>query len=302
MFEHDVGILADQRAHLLAEPAPLALILRVLVRPELVSLGSAVDHVLTAHRLEQLHPVIARDDAHGCSTTVEHQLDRVGADAAGRSPDEHVVALLHLRSVPTDQHAVAGGRTQGVDGRLLPGEMGGLGHQLVRLHDRQVGQPTEVRLETPDPLVGREHRIVVCRRILVVEVVAVDRDPVAGLPVADRGADPQHHAGGVGADDVEVLRVTLAPDRFLAETVEEVEGRQRLEDRCPDGVEVDRARHGCDEDLIGCQLRRRDVADVQGLGRVLVLGSDAGPHVLLGAQDMGAPVGGGDRDGGDLLA
>ena len=54
----------------------------------------------------------------------------------------------------------------------------------------EVGQAAEVRLEAPDALVGGEHRVVVRRRVLVVDVVAVHDDLVARLPVAHRRARP----------------------------------------------------------------------------------------------------------------
>ena len=95
----------------------------------------------------------------------------------------------------------------------------------LALTTAEVGQAAEVRLEAPDALVGGEHRVVVGRRVLVVDVVAVHDDPVARLPVAHGRADLQHDAGRVGADDVVVLRVALAPHRLLAEPVEEPEGR-----------------------------------------------------------------------------
>ena len=43
VLEHDVGVVADERADLLAEPPPLALVLGVLVGPEPVALRLAVD-------------------------------------------------------------------------------------------------------------------------------------------------------------------------------------------------------------------------------------------------------------------
>ena len=140
VLEHDARVLADEAAHLLAEPAPLALVLGVLVLPELVALGGAVDDVLAAHRLEQLHPLGARHDADRRAAAVEHELDGVGADAAGGAPHEHRVALLHLGGVAADEHPVAGGGAQPVDGALLPGEVLGLRHELVGLHDRR-GRP-----------------------------------------------------------------------------------------------------------------------------------------------------------------
>ena len=161
VLEHDARVLADEAAHLLAEAAPLALVLGVLVAPELVALGGAVDDVLAAHRLEQLDPLGARHHAHRGAAAVEHELDGVGADAAGGAPHEHGVALLHLGGVTPDEHPVAGGGAQPVDGALLPGEVLRLRHELVGLHDGEVGQAAEVRLEAPDALVGGEHGVVV---------------------------------------------------------------------------------------------------------------------------------------------
>ena len=107
-------------------------------------------------------------------------------------------------------------------------------------------------------------------RALVVDVVAVDGDPVARLPVAHGRAGPQDHARGVGADHVVVEGVALAPGALLAQAVEEAEGGQRLEDRGPHGVEVDGAGHHRHVGLVGGQLGDGDLADVERLARVLV--------------------------------
>jgi hypothetical protein len=173
--------------------------------------------------------------------------------------------------VAANEHAVAGRRAQAVDGSLLPGEVGGLGHELVGPDDRQLGEAAVIGLEAPDALVGGEHRVVVRRRVLVVDVVAVDHDPVSRCPVAHRGADAQHHAGGVRPDHVEVLLMPRGPGRLAGQTVEEPEGRQWLEDRRPHRVEVDRAGHDGEVDLVGRQLGCGHVPDVQRLARVLVL-------------------------------
>ena len=115
----------------------------------------------------------------------------------------------------------------------------GLRHQLVGLDDGEVGEPAEVGLEPPDQLVRREHRVVVGAGVLVVDVVAVDGDLVARLPVAHRRPDPQDHARRVGADDVVRQGVARAPLVLAAHLVEEAERRQRFEDRGPHRVEVD---------------------------------------------------------------
>ena len=166
-----------------------------------------------------------------------------------------------------------------------------MGISWLALTTRQVGEPAEVGLEAPDPLVGGEHRVVVGRRVLVVDRVAVDRHPVAGLPVAHRRPDAQHDAGGVGADDVVRQGVAGGPRALAGVAVEEAERRQRLEDRRPHRVEVDARRHHGDVGLVGRQLGRGDVADVQALGRVLLGRLDPGEHVgVLAPHEGGAVV------------
>ena len=98
------------------------------------------------------------------------------------------------------------------------------------------------------------------RRVLVVDVVAVHGDRVARLPVAHRRADAQHDAGGVAADHVVRLVVARAPHALAAEALQEPERRQRLEDRRPHRVEVDRRRHHRDVRLVGRELGQRELA------------------------------------------
>jgi hypothetical protein len=188
----------------LAEAAPLRLVLGVLVAPEPVAGRLAVDDRLDAEVVEQGHLLGRRDDADRRAAAVEHVLHGEAAQAAAGPPDQHLVALGHPGPVVRDQHAVGGRVAQRVDGRLLPAQVGRLGHELVGLDHRDVGQAAEVGLEAPDALVGRQHGVVVGRRVLVVDVVAVDGDLVAHLPVAHGGAGAQHDARGVRADHVVV--------------------------------------------------------------------------------------------------
>ena len=57
-----------------------------------------------------------------------------------------------------------------------------LGHQLVGLHQRDLGEAAEVGLEAPDPLLGVEHRVVVPVGALELDRQAVGDHLVAGLP------------------------------------------------------------------------------------------------------------------------
>jgi hypothetical protein len=231
----------------------------------------------------------ARDDAHGDAAAVEHELGREPAEAAGGSPDQHDVALLHRCGVLADDHPVGGRHDEAQRGRLLPGEVGRHRHQLVGLDHRHVGQRAEVGLEAPDLLVGVEHRVLVALGRLEVDVVAVHGDAVAGVPPGHAGAGAQHHGRRVRADDVVVEVVALTELAEPAHPLEEAEGRQRLEDRGPDGVVVERRRHGGDQHLVGTERRERNLVDVQALARVLVLRGHPVEHVdLVLADDGGA--------------
>ncbi len=162
----------------------------------------------------------------------------------------------------------------------------GLGHQLVGLDQRQLGQAAVVRLEAPDALLRVHHRVVVAGRVLELDRQAVRDDLVTRLPLRDARADAQHDAGQVGADDVEGLVVLLRQRRVLAVALQEAERRDRLEDRRPHGVVVDGAGHHRDDRLARAELGRRDVLQVQALARVLVAGGEALEHVdLVGAHD-----------------
>ena len=198
----------------LAEPPPLGLVLGVLVTPEPVVLGRPIDHRLDSELVEQARLRWRRDHADRRTSTVEDVLHGVAADPTRGAPHEDGVALLHPGPVLADEHAIARRVAQGVDRRLLPRQVRRLGHQLVGLDDREVGEPAEVRLESPDPLVGRQHRVVVAGRVLVVDEVAVDRHSVAWPPVAHRRADPQHDTSGVGSDDVDSPAHGEPPTRF----------------------------------------------------------------------------------------
>ena len=88
-------------------------------------------------------------------------------------------------------------------------------------------------------------------------------DLVAGLPGINPGADAQHDAGGVGSDHVVGQIMTPTHVVGAAQSLEEAEGRHRLEDRCPHGVVVDGTRHDGDERLAGTRFGQGYVVDVE---------------------------------------
>jgi hypothetical protein len=83
----------------------------------------------------------------------------------------------------------------------------------------------------------------------------------------------------------------LVSSDWPAVALEEAEGRDRLEDRGPDGVEVHRAGHDRDDRLARAELGGGHLVDVQALARVLVAGGDALEHALLVLADDDAAVG-----------
>ena len=214
VLEDDVHVLAaGQLADALAEALPLARVLVVLVLPELVALGVAVDDRLGAHLPADLRLLLAGDDADRVGAAGQRELRGVRAESAAGAPDQHVVALLHAGAVARDELAVGGGVDQARGGGLLPAEVLRLGHQLVGLDQRDLGEAAEVGLEAPDPLLGVEHRVVVAVGGLQLDRQAVRDDLVAGLPGVDAGAGAQHDARQVGADDVVRQVVALGERR-----------------------------------------------------------------------------------------
>ena len=240
-------------------------------------------------------------DAHGRRAAVEGELGGVGAEAAGGAPDQHGVALLHVRAVARDELAVGRGVDQPGRRGLLPGQVRGLGHQLVGLHQRQLGEAAEVGLEAPDALLGVHHRVAVAVGALQLHREAVRDHPVAGLPGVDARPGAQHDAGEVRPDDVVGQVVARGERRDAAVAAQEAERRQRLEDRRPHGVVVDRARHHRDERLARPELGRGDLVDVQALARVLLRGGDAREHVDLVGVHGDAAVVVGHRDSGERI-
>ena len=119
------------------------------------------------------------------------------------------------------------------------------------------------------------------RGVLIVEVVAVHRDFVTDRPVANGRAGAKNDARSVGTNDVKFLRVTTSPHRLFAKAIKESEGRQWFEDRSPHCVEVDGRGHDRNRYFVGCQLRQRNLVNLQTLSRVLVGTGHTLEHVLI---------------------
>src|ERR1051326_7687754 len=136
--------------------------------------------------------------------------DNVLEWGASGGPHQHVVAWLERVGRMTEQHAIGGRERKGVAGRLFPGEVPRLLHQLARLNPTELRERTVRRLVTPDALGGREQRIAAVALLVVpVVLVAMDDDLVAYFPAPHLAADRPHDAGGVGARHVERILVNV---------------------------------------------------------------------------------------------
>ena len=141
------------------------------------------------------------------------QLGGEHAEAAGSAPDQHALPGLEVAAV--DQHPVGGEVRQAVGGRLFPGQVLGLGKQLLGLDLAELGERAPAGLIAPDLLTGGRQRVeAVDLGVLVGGLVAVDHDLVAGLPAGHALADLPDDSRGVGAADVVVLVGVIAEHRY----------------------------------------------------------------------------------------
>ena len=169
-----------------------------------------------------------------------------------------------------EQHAVGRRKRERVAGRLFPGEMVRLVHQLPRLHAAELRERAVRRLVAPDALRGRQQRIAaVAILIVAVVLIAVDDHLVTDFPAFDLGADRPDDARGIGARDVERM---LVP----------VERRDRNAKAGPDAVVVHATRHHVDEHLVVADRPGRHDFELEGLvGRpVPLLADHPGVHLL----------------------
>ena len=302
MLEHDVGILADKRANVATKSTPLTFVMGVVVVPELVVGLRAINDRLTAHLAQNSLLVRRAHHANGDATAVQHVLHGVCADSAGCTPNEHHITLLHACTVLRHQHAITRAVAQCVHRGFFPRQVRWLGHQLIRLHHGEIGQATEVGFVTPDALVGAQHRVVVCAWVLIVDVIAMDGHSVPGLPVANRGADSQHHSRTIASQDVIRQVMPLCPRTLACQSGECTKRTDWFKDCAPHGVEVDAAGHHRHECFVGRQLRHRHLTQLDALARIFVARRHSSEHLLVLLLDDCRPIRARDRYGGELLA
>ena len=140
MLEYDIDIvLAGDIPDRLAEPARLldpAVVFRRADLGHLTPAGKllAIDHTLGA----QLHHIVAlafiRDDADGVGARRRRELHAEYTKPAGGAPYQDMIARLEDMRRMAEQHAIGGGKGKRVAGRLFPGQMRRLRHELARLH------------------------------------------------------------------------------------------------------------------------------------------------------------------------
>ena len=73
-------------------------------------------------------------------TCRRNQLYRHGPKAAGRAPDQNIMAGPQDMGPMAEQHPVGGGQCQGIAGAFFPGEMLWPGHKLAGLNPGELGE------------------------------------------------------------------------------------------------------------------------------------------------------------------
>ena len=183
---------------------------------------------------------------------------------------------------------------RGVDqsraGRFLPRQVLRFGKELIRFHNGELSQATEVGLESPDALLGIHHCVVVTEESLEFHRQAVGDHAIARIPRVDSGTGLKNDAGSIGAQDVVVPIVPGCVGVGSGVAIEESEGRDGLEYRRPHRVVVDRRRHHCNEGFACRELGRGDLFDVQGFTGILVAGCSTSEHLLVGFVKRGSEV------------
>ena len=200
------------------------------------------------------------------------------------------------------RHELAVGR--GVDqsraGCFLPRQVLRFGQELIRFHNGELSQATEVGLEPPDALLGIHHCVVVTEGRLEFHRQAVRDHTIARIPRVDSGTGLKNDAGSIGAQDVVVPVVPGRVGVGSGIAIKESEGRDGLEYRGPHRVVVDRRRHHCDEGFACCEFGRGDLFDVQGFTGIFVAGCSTSEHLLVGFVKRGSEVGVWNRHVTDL--
>src|SRR5262249_15341489 len=94
----------------------------------------AVDHALRAKVEDIFGFRFIRYDGDGVGTGRSDKLNAEYAQAAGSTPYQYIVAGFERVWRMAKQHALGRRECKRVTGRLFPGEMVCLGHELARLH------------------------------------------------------------------------------------------------------------------------------------------------------------------------
>jgi hypothetical protein len=145
--------------------------------------------------LNSAEPTFVGHHGDGVGTGSRDQLQTEHPEAAGSTPDQDVIAGLERVRRMTEQHAISRRKRQRIAGRLFPGQMRRLLHQLPRLHATELRERTIWRFITPDALRRRQQRIAAITVLVVaVVLIAVDDDFIADLPALHLGAHRPYDA------------------------------------------------------------------------------------------------------------
>jgi len=212
-------------------------------------------HELRAKLTTQFEFVIGRGDRDRASVEQLCDLNRHNTETAGRSPDQHEVTRLDVRT--GHQHAPYGDQYERNRGSFLEAQIGRLGQGVDR-RDFAIFAVRAVEragLEAPDPEIGAE--VLFAARAVVTLTArdtAMDDDFIADFDVPDLAAGLDHHARGVGTRD-------MREQDFHA-------GQAAAR---PDVVEVASRGFDLDHDIVGACLRARGVPILENVTATVLL-------------------------------
>ena len=108
VFKDDVDVVAHEATDVLSQPTPFRFVLGVFIGPELVVLGTTINYGLHAQFIQQRNLRLRRDDANRSPASIEHVLAGIRSKAPRGTPNENLVALLHIGAILRDKHSIRG--------------------------------------------------------------------------------------------------------------------------------------------------------------------------------------------------
>ena len=137
---------------------------------------------------------------------------------------------------------------------------------------------------------------------MVVNVVAMNGDLVANLPVTHCTAHAKNDARSIGTKNVIIEVVALCPAALAAKASQGAECADGLKNAAPHRIEVDARCHDGNDYFVGSQLWQGNLTDMDALARILLVAGHAIPHFFVFLADNRGTECGGEGYGREFFA